>query len=168
ACTGIHLIFPPGQNQHLSYPFGLHSEYDIPWDYPSEGGRLILRSTSRKRVQSSEPGMYRRCDDLDRRNDFLYEIRGRIANGVDENTPFIFFPIGGLIQKLRKKDGQLRAMRLTKLNDTRMLAGKIVEINLHKHLMISHCGQRCAPGVTAASRRDQQWREDPSYARAVL
>ncbi|KAJ7450568.1 hypothetical protein FB451DRAFT_1527212 [Mycena latifolia] len=138
ACTGIHLTFPPGQNQHLSYPFGLHSDYDLPWGYTSEAGRFILRSTAcRKRVQGSEPGMCRRCDDLDRRNDFLYEIRERIANGVDENTPFIFFPVGGLIQKLRKKDGQLRAMRLTKLNDTRMLAGKIAELDLHKQLMMA-------------------------------
>ncbi|KAJ7488153.1 hypothetical protein FB451DRAFT_1391099 [Mycena latifolia] len=81
--------------------------------------------------------MCQRCDDLDRWNDFLYEIRDRIANGVDENTPLIFYPVGGLIQKLRKEDGQLSAMRLTKLNDTRMLAGKIAQLDLHKQLMMA-------------------------------
>ncbi|KAF8172520.1 hypothetical protein K438DRAFT_1981372 [Mycena galopus ATCC 62051] len=48
------------------------------------------------------------------------------------------FPhFGGLIKRIRKKDNQLQAMRLTKLNDTRMLAGKIAELDFHKQFMIA-------------------------------
>jgi hypothetical protein len=45
--------------------------------------------------------------------------------------------LGGLIQKIRKKKEQLTAMRLIKLNDTRMLAGKIAELDLQKQLMMA-------------------------------
>ncbi|KAJ7859039.1 hypothetical protein B0H14DRAFT_3864214 [Mycena olivaceomarginata] len=77
------------------------------------------------------------CDELDRRGDSLDGIRQRIANGVNENTPLMFFPFGGLVRRIRKKDDQLQAMRLTKLNDTRLLAGKITELDLHKQLMMA-------------------------------
>ncbi|KAJ7699797.1 hypothetical protein B0H14DRAFT_3652433 [Mycena olivaceomarginata] len=49
----------------------------------------------------------------------------------------MFFPFGGLIRRVRNKNDQLRAMRLTKLNDTRILAGKIAELDLHKQLMMA-------------------------------
>ncbi|KAF8186957.1 hypothetical protein K438DRAFT_1765118 [Mycena galopus ATCC 62051] len=64
------------------------------------------------------------------------QIHNQIAAGINENTPLIFFPFGGLIEWIRKKDDQLQAMHLTKLNDTQLLAGKIAELDLHKQLMI--------------------------------
>jgi hypothetical protein len=137
-CTGIQLIFPAGENQHTTYPFGIHAKYSLPWDYFSEGHRFFLRSTScRRRVAGSEPRPCRACNDLDRRDDMLHEIRERIANGINENVPLIFFPVGGLIQRIRKKNDQLQAMRLTNLNDARMLAGKIAELDLHKQFMMA-------------------------------
>jgi hypothetical protein len=59
-------------------------------------------------------------------------MRQCIANGVNENTPLLFVPFGGLVRRIKKKDDQLQAMRLTKLNDTRLLAGKIAELDLHR------------------------------------
>ncbi|KAF8183589.1 hypothetical protein K438DRAFT_1766874 [Mycena galopus ATCC 62051] len=101
---------PPGQNQHTSYPFGPHAHFTPPWNYFSEGEHFFLRSNKcRQRVPGDEP---RLCKPL-------------------------FFPFGGLIKRIRKKDDQLQAMRLTKLNDTRMLAGKIAELDLHKQLMMA-------------------------------
>ncbi|KAJ7663276.1 hypothetical protein DFH06DRAFT_986756 [Mycena polygramma] len=138
ACTGIRMTFPAGQNQHISYPFGLHDQLTLPWNFYSEGDRFFLRSTRcRQRVSGSNPGMCKPCHELDRRDDNLHDIRARIADGINENTPLIFFPVGGLIQRIRKKNDQLTAMRLTKLNDTRMLAGKIAELDLHKQLMMA-------------------------------
>jgi hypothetical protein len=32
-CKGIHIVFPDGKNHHTSYPFGMHSERSIPWNY---------------------------------------------------------------------------------------------------------------------------------------
>ncbi|KAJ7847451.1 hypothetical protein B0H14DRAFT_3867465 [Mycena olivaceomarginata] len=137
-CPGVRLTFPPGENQHTSYPFGLHAEFSLPWNYFSEGEHFFLRSNCcRQRVPGPEPRLCKPCDELDRRDDFLDGIRERITNGINENTPLMFFPFGGLIRRVRKKNDQLRAMRLTKLNDTRILAGKIAELDLHKQLMMA-------------------------------
>lgn len=137
-CTGVQLAFPAGQNQHTSYPFGLHAKFPLPWNYFSDGERFFVRSTScHQRVTGPQPRLCKPCNELDRRNDFLHEIRERIVNGVNENTPLIFFPVGGLIQRIRQKNDQLQTMRLTKLNDTRMLAGKIAELDLHKQFMMA-------------------------------
>ncbi|KAK6971287.1 hypothetical protein R3P38DRAFT_2572796, partial [Favolaschia claudopus] len=116
-CPGIQLVFRPGENQHTSYPFGMHAQIAVPWDYSSEGNRFFIRSTScRKQVHGSQSHLCNPCDVLNRRNELLYDIRKRIADGVQENTPLIYFPIGGLIRRIRKKNDQLEAMRLTKLN----------------------------------------------------
>ncbi|KAJ7355473.1 hypothetical protein DFH08DRAFT_954947 [Mycena albidolilacea] len=137
-CPGVQLTFPPGENQHTSYPFGLHAEFSLPWNYFSEGEHFFLRSNRcHQRVSGPEPRLCKPCDELDRHNDFLDGIRERITNGINENTPLMFFPFGGLIRRVRRKNDQLRAMRLTKLNDTRILAGKIAELDLHKQLMMA-------------------------------
>ncbi|KAF8134768.1 hypothetical protein K438DRAFT_2031346 [Mycena galopus ATCC 62051] len=137
-CPGIRLTFPPGQNQHTSYPFGLHAYFTLPWNYFSEGEHFFLRSNKcLQRILGDEPRLCRPCDVLNRRDDFLAGIHDRIASGINENTPLKFFPFGSLIERIRKKDDQLQAMRLTKLNDTRMLAGKIAELDLHKQLMMA-------------------------------
>jgi hypothetical protein len=33
SCEGILISFPEGTNQHTSYPFGIHSEHTVPWNY---------------------------------------------------------------------------------------------------------------------------------------
>lgn len=32
-CEGILVSFPEGMNEHTSYPFAMHSEHTIPWNY---------------------------------------------------------------------------------------------------------------------------------------
>ena len=32
-CERVHITFPEGTNQHTLYPFGIHSEHSIPWNY---------------------------------------------------------------------------------------------------------------------------------------
>ncbi|KAJ7716441.1 hypothetical protein B0H16DRAFT_1339048, partial [Mycena metata] len=137
-CTGIRLIFPPGENQHVSYPFGLHAKLTLPWNYYSEGEHFFLRATTcRKHVPGSTPALCRSCRNLDERDEVLREIRWRIVHGIDENTPLLYFPIGGLLARIRKKNTQLDTMRVTRLSDTRMLAGKIAELDLHKQFMMA-------------------------------
>ncbi|KAK7013598.1 hypothetical protein R3P38DRAFT_2374968, partial [Favolaschia claudopus] len=137
-CPGIHITFPPGENQHTSYPFGVHAQLSPPWDYFSEGEHFYIRSTScRHHVFASTPNLCRACDKLDRQDDLLHGIRERIANGINENTPLFWFPVGGLIQRIRKKNDQLMALRVNRLNDNRILADKIAELDLHKQLMMA-------------------------------
>ena len=33
SCEGVLISFPEGTNQHTSYPFGIHSEHAVPWNY---------------------------------------------------------------------------------------------------------------------------------------
>ncbi|KAK6980552.1 hypothetical protein R3P38DRAFT_3466276 [Favolaschia claudopus] len=137
-CPGIQLVFRPGENQHTSYPFGMHAQISVPWDYFSEGNCFFIRSTScRKQVHGSESHLCRPCDMLNRRSELLHDVRQRIADGIHENTPLIFYPIGGLIRRIRKKNDQLEVMRLTKMNDNRVLAGKIAQLDLHKQFMMA-------------------------------
>ncbi|KAK7024705.1 hypothetical protein R3P38DRAFT_2707584, partial [Favolaschia claudopus] len=151
-CPGIQLVFPPGQNHHTSYPFGMHSQITVPWDYFSEADGFFIRSTScRKRVHGSESHLCKPCDELNRRNDLLHDTRQRIKDGIHENTPMIYFPIGHLIRRVRKKNDQLEALRLTKLNDDRVLAGKIAELDLHKQFMMA-IATNDAPRISALVR----------------
>ena len=46
SCHGILLAVPPGQNEHLSYPFTLHSERTLPWNYWSINGEFFLQAKS--------------------------------------------------------------------------------------------------------------------------
>ena len=32
-CKGVCITFPEGMSQHTSYPFGIHSKHDVPWNY---------------------------------------------------------------------------------------------------------------------------------------
>ncbi|KAJ7619699.1 hypothetical protein FB45DRAFT_1063039 [Roridomyces roridus] len=150
-CLGIELEFPPGQTHHTSYPFGLHAKYDLPWNYVTDGGRFCIYSTSCLDQVDTAGALCESCRDLDTKNQVLYDIRGRIELGVNDNSPHIFLPIGGLIQKLLKKDEQLRALRLTKLNDTRRLAVTITELSLHKQLMMG-IAHHDTPRVSALIR----------------
>ena len=46
ACKGILIEFPAGKNHHTSYPFGLHNEQIIPWDYHSVNDDFYIQAKS--------------------------------------------------------------------------------------------------------------------------
>ena len=39
---GYALTFPDGQSPHNSYPFALHSQLELPWNYSVRNGQMIL------------------------------------------------------------------------------------------------------------------------------
>lgn len=67
----------------------------------------------------------------------LDEILDRIDNGFKVATPNIWYPIGGLLEKLRGGNDERQALRLTRLNDARKLVAKVAELDLHKQLMMA-------------------------------
>ncbi|KAJ7725135.1 hypothetical protein DFH07DRAFT_946256 [Mycena maculata] len=149
-CPGIQIEFPAGQNAHLSYPFGVHAKYRLPWSYRSEGDRFFLRSTVCKN-QARLSAACKKCEAL-RKNDFLIGILDRISNGVKAGSTNIWFPIGGLLEKVGHQFDQLDALRATKLNDARKLVQKMAELDLHKQLMMAIASgdvQRVAPLLQA-------------------
>jgi hypothetical protein len=136
ACCGILLTFPAGQNEHISYPFGLHNEQPVPWNYQSLDDRFFLRVKSYLGVFVEVGQACMACEGM--KSNVLYQgIIEHIECGMKENTSFPYQPIGGLISLLRRKGDQVRAMRLTKLNDTRKLVGKAAVLEDHKQWILA-------------------------------
>lgn len=122
SCTGFVVKFPPGKTAHSSYPFALHDEISLPWDYAVQNGVLTLRArtcTGRATDKSSSCGA---CLILNL-NKSLHGILHRINNGVHENAKFAYHAHGGMVI-IRKTTQQKDALRLRKLNDMRKLMRK--------------------------------------------
>ncbi|KAJ7700182.1 hypothetical protein B0H16DRAFT_1441414 [Mycena metata] len=133
-CPGLKIVFPPGQNAHLSYPFAAHAKEKL-WDYSTKGDQFFLHATNCTGVVNS-PRACQKCNKL-RSNEILAGIVERIRDGVKEHTAHHWYPIGGLVQKLGRKNDQNSELRLTNLNDARKLVAKIAELDVHKQLMMA-------------------------------
>ena len=135
-CTGMLLEFPEGKNHYTSYPFGLHTRFALPWNFHSIDDRFYLQSNlCMGSNQLLGTATCQACTELVS-NPILVKIIDRIRDGVHENTPLIFQPVGGLISLVRRKAGQVENLQLLRLNDARKLAGKVTAIEAHKELMM--------------------------------
>jgi hypothetical protein len=52
-----------------------------------------------------------------------------IETGVHKNTHLAYHSIGGLVTLVRQRVGEVKALRLRKLNDAQKLAGKAVALD---------------------------------------
>lgn len=121
-CEGIFVEFPHGKNHHTSYPFGLHSERNIPWDYRSTDDKFYIQAKLCRKPLISKGSACEDCRAL--ASTSLYVgIMDRIRNGVHENAPLVYHGVGGLIEIARRKTEQVQQLRLTKLNASRKLLG---------------------------------------------
>ena len=123
-CSGIRVDFPPGDSAHSSYPFGIHDELGDPWDYSVTKGVLVLRGKGcAMNTADGDPGLCNSCKLLTE-NGNLQGILQRIKTGVHENTHLKYHSVGGLVTLVRRKAGEIKALRLKRLNDARKLTGK--------------------------------------------
>ena len=155
-CKGILVKFPRGRNHHISYPFGIHSERDIPWDYCSTGDRFYLQARLCLKPSISEGGACKDCQALTSVPLYL-TIMDRIRNGTHENTPLIYHGVGGLVEATRRKTEQVRQLQLTKLNASRKLLGKAAALDDHKEWIMalaSNHVDRIAPLVQAGLKNN--------------
>lgn len=67
----------------------------------------------------------------------LKGILDRISDGVNENSPFHFHGSGGMIEIMRRKTGQVRALKLNCLGDVRKLVRKANAIDLYKEWVMA-------------------------------
>ena len=44
-CKGVLITFPEGMNEHTLYPFGIHQELVIPWNYLSIDDKFYLKES---------------------------------------------------------------------------------------------------------------------------
>jgi hypothetical protein len=95
ACKGVLVKFPAGKNHHTSYPFGLHNERIIPWDYHSINDSFYLQVKACQKPRKKEGTACDVCRALT--STTLYEgIINRIEGGVHESTPLAYHGVGGL------------------------------------------------------------------------
>jgi len=142
-CIGISITFPPGQNHHTSYPFGLHQQRILPWDYHSVNDRFYVQSKdcARQVLPSSANDETSQkactaCEGL-RENNIYAGIVDRIHEGAHENTPLMYHPIGGLVEIVRRKINHINQLQLTTLNQTRKLTGKAATLDDHKQWILA-------------------------------
>ncbi|KAH9167194.1 hypothetical protein EDB89DRAFT_2126133, partial [Lactarius sanguifluus] len=135
-CEGILVQFPHGKNHHISYPFGIHSERDLPWDYRSTRDKFYIQAKLCRRPSISKGNACNDCQALTSVPLYI-SIMDRIRNGVHENTPLIYHGIGGLVEVARHKTEQVQQLRLTKLNASRRLLGKATALDDHKQWIMA-------------------------------
>ena len=140
-CCGIKVDLPPGKNPHTSYPFGIHKELGDPWDYAVTNGVLVLRSKACVTNLQLNPEHCWNCKMLTK-NENLQGVLQQMETGVHENTHLAYHSVGGLVTLVRRKQSEVKALHLRKLNDARKLAGKAIVIdNLKQWVMAVGSGR---------------------------
>ena len=135
-CGGNLIIFPLSKNQPTLYPFGLHGEQIIPWNYHSIDDKFYLQARSCTKELVDEGEACLKCKTL--KSTSLYNsIIHRMEHGVHENTPLAYHGVGGLVVAVRRKIDQVRQMRLTKLNNGQKLLGKVAMLEDHKQWILA-------------------------------
>src|SRR6266436_4697457 len=97
-CKGILIRFPDGKDEHTSYPFGLHKERTMPWNYQSIDDSFYIQAKSCQKWSSESGKACQECHNLT--SSTLYTgIMHRIVNGTHENAPLTYHGIGGLVSR---------------------------------------------------------------------
>jgi hypothetical protein len=135
-CEGISLAFPEGANHHTSYPFGIHSERSIPWDYRSIDDAFYLQAKSCQKTSYTEGGVCGNCQKLTSSALFV-GIKDRIQHGTHENVALMYHGVGALITIARRKTDQIEQLRMSKLNDSRKLLVKAGALEDHKQWVLA-------------------------------
>lgn len=151
-CEGIPVAFPEGKDQHSSYPFGMHSERTVPWNYKSIDDKFYIQAKSCQKWSSKEGSACENCEMLT--STTLYTgIMDRIENGAHESIPLVYHGVGGLMTIVRRKKDMISQLRMSKLNDSRKLLVKVGVLEDHKQLILAIASgrvERVAPLVQAA------------------
>ncbi|KAH9015472.1 hypothetical protein EDB84DRAFT_1582181, partial [Lactarius hengduanensis] len=135
-CEGILVTFPEGTTHHQSYPFGMHGERSIPWNYRSTDDVFYLQAKS---CQKTSPTEGRPCEDCRKltSSTLFTGIMDRIRFGTHENIPFMYHGVGALIAIARRKTDQIDQLRMSKLNDSRKLLTKAGALEDHKQWILA-------------------------------
>jgi hypothetical protein len=135
-CKGYALAFPDGQSPHDSYPFALHSQLELPWDYSVRNGRMALFARSCTRSVNDGINSCRVCQNLFK-NKTLEGILTRLEEGVNENLAFSYHSFRGLIEMLHRKNCQIEFYRLRGLNQARKLLSRTTALSDQKRLLMA-------------------------------
>jgi len=135
-CPGIKVDIPLGKSAHSSYPYALHKQYGDPWNYLVTDGQLVLYSRQCMQNVLVEQAQCLPCQQLTK-NSRLEGIMSRMEGGVHEYSNLVYHSIGGLIEIIRRKVGEVRTLKLRILNDARKLANKAKVIDEFKQWVMA-------------------------------
>ena len=137
-------------NHHTSYPFGLHTEFQLLWHYCSVDNIFYLQSNNCKGISVNEGSSCKDCLTLTKNDTFL-SVQDCIHYGIHPSTPLIYYPIGGLIALTCQKIDQLQSLKLFCLNDSQKLVGKVAALEDHKQWVMA-VASRCVNQVAALAQ----------------
>ncbi|KAH9010206.1 hypothetical protein EDB83DRAFT_2322517 [Lactarius deliciosus] len=135
-CKGTLITFPEGMNHHMLYPFGLHNEHSVPWNYHLINDAFYLQAKSCQKISSMEGGTCGNCQTLTSSNLFA-GILNRIRFGTHENVPLIYHGVSALIAITHQKTDQIKQLWMSKLNDSRKLLVKVGALEDHKQWILA-------------------------------
>ncbi|KAI9431976.1 hypothetical protein H4582DRAFT_1821850 [Lactarius indigo] len=135
-CSGAYLAMPDGVLPYSAYPFMLHEAYTLPWNIHIVGHRMFVQSIQCGGVQETSSDSCRACSQL-LTHRIVEGILARIKNGIHENTTYVYQPIGGLIEVLRKKCALLDELRFKQLSISRSLATRARTVGQYEQLVMA-------------------------------
>ena len=89
-CKGVCITFPEGMSQPTSYPFGIHSKHDIPWNYESIDDNFYLQAKSCQKWLSLEGGVCKNCQ-RPTSSPLYARIMHRIKLGAHKHIPLVYW-----------------------------------------------------------------------------
>ncbi|KAK0452007.1 uncharacterized protein EV420DRAFT_1645958 [Desarmillaria tabescens] len=136
-CQGYLPTFPPDKSPHMLYPFALHDELSLPWDYESRNGILRLHAQTCQYQLDDSNGMESclSCIKLGQ-EPILKGIELCAVEGTHENTTLSYRGFGELTKKFHQKNKQINNMRLKHLNMKRKLLSCTRELDNYKQLIL--------------------------------
>ncbi|KAH9064928.1 hypothetical protein EDB87DRAFT_1540754, partial [Lactarius vividus] len=108
-CEGIFVEFPHGKNHHILYPFSLHSECNIPWDYHSTKDKFYIQAKLCCKPLISQGSTCKDCQALTSIPLYI-SIMDQIQHGVHKNAPLVYHGVRGLVEVARHKTGQVQQL----------------------------------------------------------
>jgi hypothetical protein len=127
---------PSGQTGIGAYPFLLHTEEHMPWEFSSHCGSLLLRARTCEDRDLDEHGLCKPCRGLLSNMKFR-NILARAEDGVNEYTPFKFHGLTSLAEIARKKERTIDLYRLRRTNDAKKLIGREGTITMHRQVLLA-------------------------------
>ncbi|KAJ7306878.1 hypothetical protein DFH08DRAFT_944693 [Mycena albidolilacea] len=134
-CGGYIFPFKADQTASSDYPFRLHDTSSPPWEYSGNNdGVLTLRSINCVKLCKEGRSNCRACADLPK-HPTLQGILQRAEEGIPESANYAFNPISGLIEHLRRKNGQIKQLRMRGFNAVKRIAAQTRSLTDHKRFV---------------------------------
>ena len=125
-----------GQSAIGAYPFMLHIEEHVPWEFSSHHGALLLRARKCEDRHLDKDGLCQPCQSL-LSNDRFKKVLARMQEGVHEYTPYKYHGPASLAAIARKKERTIESYRTRRVNDTRKLLRREGVITLHRQILLA-------------------------------